>query len=203
MMSSWRGRILALFLSFWLLGFGLYFFWPETVTRHEPGVLVKEEPVQRITTAEGWERDGYTITPLAQLEAKALVLHLKEYGSGRESDLSPVDLALGWGPMSDQGVIDKLEISQSGRWYEYKARVLPLPQKVIAASSSNMHIIPGDEDVEDVLSALHRGDVISFSGFLVEVKAADGWGWRSSLSRTDEGHGACEVVWVKRMKRVE
>ena len=57
--------------------------------------------------------------------------------------------SVGFGCMitSDQSVIDRLEISQSGRWYQYKARVLPLPQKVIAASSSNMHMIPADDDV--------------------------------------------------------
>jgi len=202
-MSSRRARLLALFLILWALGFGLYFFWPDAVVHHDPGILVKEEPVQRPTSAHVWERDGYRFTALAEFEAKAIILHIKKYSVGRESDLSPVDLALGWGPMSDQGVIDRLEISQSGRWYEYRARVLPLPQKVIAASSCNMHIIPADADVEDALDGLHQGDIISFSGFLVEIKASDGWGWRSSLSRTDEGHGACEVVWVKRMEKVE
>jgi hypothetical protein len=203
MMSAWRGRLVVLFISLWFLGFGLYVFWPEQVVRHDPGILVKGEPVQRPTSVRGWEKDDYRITPLAEFEAKALVLHLKRYHSGRESDLSPIDLALGWGPMSDQSVVDQLDISQSGRWYEYRARVLPIPQKVMAASSSNMHMIPADEEVEDVLDGLHRGDIVSFSGYLVEVKASDGWGWRSSLSRTDEGTGACEVVWVSRVKRVE
>ncbi len=201
MMTTWGRRFLVLALVLWFFGFGLYFFWPESVVRHDPGILVKEEPVQRSTSAPGWEKDGYRITPLAEFEARAVILHLKTYSGGRESDLSPIDLALGWGPMSDQNIIDRLEISQSGRWYEYRAKVLPLPQKVIGASSSNMHIIPADADVEEALNELHRGDVISFSGFLVEIRASDGWGWRSSLSRTDEGTGACEVVWVNRLQR--
>jgi len=203
MSSSWRGRLLLLFLLVWIAGFCIYFFWPETVVRHPPGILVAEEPVQRPTTATGWESRGYHFTPLAEFEATAVILHLKRYHSGRESDLSPVDLALGWGPMSDQSIIDRLEISQSGRWYEYKAKVLPLPHKVISSSSSNMHMIPADNEVEDMLDGLHQGDLIWFSGYLVEIKASDGWRWRSSLSRTDEGNGACELVWVKRMKREE
>jgi hypothetical protein len=203
MKSGWSGRLIFLFLCFWFVAFGIYWFWPETVIRHDPGILVKEEPVQKPTSVHGWEKGDYRITPLAEFEAKALILHLKKYGSGRESDLSPIDLALGWGPMSDQSVIDRLEISQSGRWYEYKARVLPIPQKVISASSSNMHMIPADEEVEDVLDDLHRGDIVWFSGYLVEAKSSDGWGWRSSLSRTDEGNGACEIVWVRDVKRID
>jgi hypothetical protein len=203
MMASRRGRLVGLFLLAWAVGSGIFFFWPETVVRHPPGVLAAEEPIQRPTTAPGWEKDGYRFTPLAEFEAKALILHLKRYHSGRESDLSPIDLALGWGPMSDQSVVDRLDISQSGRWYEYKARVLPLPHKVISASSSNMHMIPADPEAEDVLDELHQGDVVWFSGYLVEIKASDGWKWRSSLSRTDEGNGACELVWVRRVKKEE
>ncbi len=203
MTSTWRGKALALVLGLWFVAFGFYFFWPETVVRHEPGVLVKDEPIQRPTSARGWEKGGYRFTPLAEFEAKAVILHLKRYSNGRESDLSPIDLALGWGPMSEQSVIDRLEISQSGRWYEYKASVLPLPQKVIAGSSSNMHMIPADDEVNDALDEFHRGDIVSLSGYLVEITAEDGWRWKSSLSRTDEGNGACEVVWVKRVKRVE
>ncbi len=203
MMSTWRGRLIVLFLTVWFFGFGLYFFWPETVVRHPAGVLVKEEPIQRPTSVPGWEKDGYRITPLAEFKARAIILHLKRYNHGRESDLSPIDLALGWGPMSDQGVIDRMEITQSGRWYEYRAKVLPLPRSLIVSSSSNMHMIPADDEVAETLDDLHRGDLIAFSGFLVEAKAPDGWAWRSSLSRNDEGNGACELVWVKKVQREE
>jgi len=33
-------------------------------------------------------------------------------------------------------------------------------------------------------------------GYLISIRGEDGWHWRSSLSRTDSGDGACEVVWV-------
>jgi hypothetical protein len=203
MTSEWRGRLILISICVWFVAFGVYWFWPETIVRHDPGVLVKDEPIQKPTTAPGWEKEGYHFTPLAEFDAKVLILHLKKYRTGRESDLSPIDLAVGWGPMSDQSVIDRLEISQSGRWYEYKARLLPLPQKLIAVSSSNMHMIPANDEVDDALGDLHRGDVISFSGYLVEVRADDGWHWRSSTTRTDEGNGACEVVWVKRLSKIE
>ena len=34
-------------------------------------------------------------------------------------------------------------------------------------------------------------------GWLVEARAADGWRWRSSLTRDDTGGGSCELVFVR------
>lgn len=41
----------------------------------------------------------------------------ENYHLGEERELSPVELALGWGVMSDQQVLDQIQFSQSGRWY--------------------------------------------------------------------------------------
>jgi len=195
-----RGRYLILLLLAWFGGFLAYLFWPESEITHAPGILVEEEPQQRLTkNPRFWEKDGYVITPLAEFEAKARVLHVMRYSRGRESDLSPVDLALGWGPMSDQQVLDQISITQSGRWYEWHAKTLPVPRNVITASSANMHIIPAGNDVEETLESIRKGDIIRLTGYLVEVRAQDGWGWRSSLTRTDDGNGSCELVWVQQV----
>jgi hypothetical protein len=39
--------------------------------------------------------------------------------------------------------------------------------------------------------------MVSLSGYLVEINGANNWRWRSSLSRTDTGQGACEVFYVE------
>jgi hypothetical protein len=46
------------------------------------------------------------------------------------------------------------------------------------------------------LKLIRPGNLIDLRGFLVLAEGPDGWNWRSSLSRTDEGPGACELVWV-------
>ena len=38
------------------------------------------------------------------------------------SDLVPEDLALGWGPMSDNHVLAAFDISQSARFYTWRPR---------------------------------------------------------------------------------
>ena len=44
---------------------------------------------------------------------------------------------------------------------------------------------------------LREGDVIVLQGYLVDVDHESGWMWRTSMSRTDTGAGACEIVYVE------
>jgi hypothetical protein len=59
-----------------------------------------------------------------------------------------------------------------------------------------MHMIPADENVGRALAAVRPGQMVRLQGWLVEARRGDGWTWRSSLTREDSGHGACEVVYV-------
>jgi hypothetical protein len=165
-----------------------------------PGILAPGEPVQRsIPNPEPFDFKGYRITPLAQFEIEARVLSRERYRRGREAELSPIDLALGWGPMSAQEVIDQLDISQSHRYYQWRTDRLPLPLPVIASHSANMHIIPAADPIEDELAKIRKGHIVRLGGYLIQATAPDGWRWRSSLTRSDTGGGACEVVLVNRI----
>ena len=135
--------------------------------------------------------------PLAGFSVAARVLSRKSYGSGREADFSPVDLALGWGPMRDDAVLSRLDISQSGRFYRYRWRdEPPIPPDDIVRSSANMHLVPANSAVADALDAVDAGDHVRIDGWLVQIDANDGWRWRSSLTREDSGAGACELIYV-------
>ncbi len=168
---------------------------------HAPGVLAPEAPMQTLISSEPeWEHKGYRFTPLATYKIRARVLGKERYHFGRESELSPVDLALGWGPMSDQAVVEQLEISQSGRWYYWQARALPLPKQTLITASANTHIIPAQPEIEDLLALVRVGEVVTLRGKLVAITGRDGWQWRSSLRRNDTGQGACEVFWVEELE---
>ena len=138
-----------------------------------------------------------TLTPLAGFRIEARVLSREDYALGREADFSPTDLALGWQRMRDDEVLSRLEISQSARWYRYRWRGgPPIPPQEIVRSSANMHMIPASADVARALRAVREDDVVRIDGWLVQADAADGWRWRSSLTRDDTGAGACELVYV-------
>jgi hypothetical protein len=147
-----------------------------------------------------WKKGSYTFNALARFDAKAVVLSRKNYGGDHDGDVCRTDFALGWGAMSEAGVINALSISQDMRWFFYEWRGKPpAPPDEITSSCANMHLIPASEDVASELARVRRHELLEFSGYLVEVKHPDGWNWRSSLSRADTGAGACEVVWVERV----
>lgn len=180
-----------------------FLFFSAGEVEYEAGVLVKTAPVQEDSSSVSeFEMNGYDITPLKTFQIKARVLGRENYFSGRESDLSPVDLALGWGRMSDESVVSKISISQSGRFYRWHVDEFPIPRREIETHSANMHLIPRDEVVRDSIEQIKTGDVIELSGYLVNVKADDGWQWNSSLTRNDTGDGACELIWVTGFKIV-
>lgn len=149
-----------------------------------------------------FSHETYTIQPLAHYAVKAVVLSRDRYRFDRGAKLAPVDLALGWGPMSVAAVINELNISQGGRFYEYRWKgEPPLEPDVIARNSANTHCIPSSKAVQRQLLAVKRHDLVTLEGYLVEVTGSDGYRWRSSLTRDDTRGGACEVLWVTRVTR--
>lgn len=164
-----------------------------------PGVAPGAEPLQSpVPSGFGAIRLApATLQLLAGFSLEARVLSREDYSLGRESDLSPTDLALGWGRMRDDAVLDRLDIDQSNRWYHYRWRgAPPIPVREIVRSSANMHMIPADARIAKELARVEEGDRVRIDGWLVQADAPDGWRWRSSLSRDDSGGGACEVVYV-------
>lgn len=185
-----------------VIAYGAYATYTSRSVEHDPGILVKNVPVQRaMGSATPFAHKGYQVTPLAEFSLDARVLSTEHYTLGRESDLSPVDLALGWGPMSDSAVISQLSIRQSGRFYHWSAERLPIPKQAISRNSANMHMVPADARTEKTLKSLRPGEVVRLAGYLIRADAPDGWHWVSSLTRDDSGNGACELVWVKEIAR--
>jgi hypothetical protein len=176
----------------------IYFFYPETIITYPAGITAPDQPKQTsISEIKKWESDEFYFTALAEYQIKARVLSRNNFSIGKESEISPFDLALGWGPMSDQSVIDKIDISQSNRWYRWKADLLPIPAREISLNSANVHIIPKDETIKDKFDDVYSGSLIEMKGYLVEITTADGWRWKSSLKRDDTAGGSCELFWVE------
>jgi hypothetical protein len=181
-----------------LMLFLIYSFWPEKVITYPTGITAEEQPIQtNLSNNKEWQKDEFTIKALAGYKIKARVLSRNNFSIGRESKLSPVDLALGWRQMSDQAIIDKIKITQSNRWYHWETDAHPIPFSEITQNSANVHIIPGNELVENKLDDVYKGSLIEVNGYLVEVNAKDGWHWKSSLSRDDTGGESCELFWVE------
>ncbi len=190
--------MLRSFLLILILILAGYFFLSDSYREQPDGVLVSSAPRQSpVVTPTSFEHEGYTLEALADFELEARVLGRETYWHGRESDLSKYDLALGWQRMSDNRVLEKIDITQSGRWYHWRTEQFPIPRREIERSSANMHMVPANDWIEKQIGKLNPGDLVRITGYLIKAESPDGWHWKSSLTRDDTGNGACELVYVE------
>lgn len=170
--------------------------------RHPPGMMAPEQPTQRpVTGKKKWKKGDYLITPLAEFEMTGRVLIAERYWTGRESDLSPVDLTLAWGPASDTDFLKFLDIYKLERYYRYEWDEPGFDGEAMKKNSANMHMIPANSVADGMLKTVKREDIVHLKGYLVQADATDGWSWVSSTTRDDSGNGACEIVWVENLTR--
>ncbi|MGD9580494.1 MAG: tetratricopeptide repeat protein [Vampirovibrionia bacterium] len=170
---------------------------------------VYDEPVQSnpgdkqpiILTGKDY---NYTLTPKASYKVAALVKSKKHYNWDWNSNISPYDLLLLWGDLANPDIDNKINFSQSNRWYHsrYQIEECPFERSYINNHAANTHIIPADENIKRSLDSLKAGQNIYMEGYLVYL---DGTyqnkkvQWHSSLRRTDSGNGACEVLYLEKI----
>lgn len=189
----------------WLLAPLLAVLWWFRGTSHPPGILVPEEPQQSAASGVAdWDREGFRIHPLAYYSIRARLLGKESYWIDSGAKLAPVDLGVGWGPLSDSAVLDELSWAQGNRFFEWRVPTdkMPLPFNDINSHTANMHIVPATPEVMDAIRWTRTGSIIQMSGYLIEATHPQGVKpWRSSLTRTDTGSGACELMWVEKFSR--
>ena len=173
--------------------------WAQSRPVREPdGVLAEGEPQQRnLPDGETVRMGRWTLTVRATYKVTARVLASEHYRFDGLADLVPEDLALGWGPMSDNRVLETIDISQSNRFYYWRASpTTAISRQAIITHSANTHVIPQNALTARMLSRLRPGEVVTLSGELVDGVRDDGRWLKTSLVRDDTGPGACEVMLV-------
>lgn len=169
------------------------------------GMPAPNIPEQNITDLPGpFRYKDYTIKPLANYTITAIVLSAENYYFDRGAALVPLDLLLGWKRMSAADVINQFEFSQSGRWGRVttKGEQYPIPKKEVDKSIANTHCAPASKEIKNKLLKLKKYDLITMKGYLIEIKGKN-YVIKSSLSREDTGSGACEVLWVTDVFKME
>jgi hypothetical protein len=174
------------------------YYWSGREFARPPGVLAPDEPYQKeVNVSLNREKNGYRLSLLASFDIRARVIASERYWFDRGSALSPVDLVLGWGAMSDSTVLKQISISQSGRFYSWWVSTFPMPRAEIETHSANMHMIPANDEVERQLKSIRAGNMVHLKGYLVEATGKNGFRWKSSLTRSDTSGGACELILVE------
>ncbi|MBB3227541.1 hypothetical protein FHW69_002164 [Luteibacter sp. Sphag1AF] len=198
-------------MRFWLIallllcGAGMATWWQHRPVTAANGVLVAQAPDQEALVGAPSEiqRGRFTLKTRARFDMKARVLSREDYELDDLAPIAPTDLALGWGRMSDTGVLNSIRISQSNRFYFWYTDDFPIPRREIEESSANMHMIPASDDAARQLRDVRPGAVVQIRGFLVDVRRDDGRYWNTSMTREDTGAGACEVILVESITQAD
>lgn len=127
----------------------------------------------------------------------------KRYLHGFMNELAPYDFALTWGDMPKH--LNQIKFSQSSRFCLYKmkknAKVDP---KYVQNHMSNNHLIPASNNIKKAMRKARKGDLIRIEGHLVHVETSKAGrmisSWNSSVTREDTGDGACEIIYVTRLR---
>lgn len=147
--------------------------------------------------------EGYvSLTLLAGYDIEAVVKstnRLRDY----PAQVSRYDFALAWGDLNRADIDATISYSQGIRHYTYRwSPQTPVSPAYIGSHSANVHIIHSDREILRKVRGIHRGDHIRLQGYLVQVNFPHG-PWRSSLTRTDSGNGACEIMYVTEVQLLD
>jgi hypothetical protein len=163
-----------------------------------------EDPVQEPTEQPPFEietRKGkVTLDPRASFDVSAIVASDEHYRFDDGAFLVPVDLVMTWGKLPEEPYKSKVDYGQITRYYFWRTSATDLDLHYIQTHSANMHMIPADDNVRRALLSVWSGDRVRVHGLLVNARRDDGFYWNSSLSREDDGPGACELVWVEEIQ---
>jgi hypothetical protein len=161
------------------------------------GVLIDRVPQQTPTNAAPFAFGDFEITPRANYDIEARVLSVEPYKMDGGAKLSPLDFAVGWGPMSDSTVLDHFRITQGARFFTIYPDETAIDLRTALLGSANMHLIPSTGRVREQLEDVRPGNLVRLKGYLVSVAGPDGYAWNTSLTREDTGAGACELFYVE------
>lgn len=206
-------RIIVAVCLIIVLGTGYYFYSTMTApifTMAEPdgGIDYALEPFQEaspdsfIPLIEN-KGNRFTLTPKASYRISGMVVSTKHYLRGYMDWLSPFDYALIWGKAPEY--LPYLKFDQVVRFCLFNLKSdAPVDVAYISAHMSNNHMIPSTPNIRKALAKARKKDLVTVEGFLVYVLAQDNkqrfGNWNSSLTREDKGNGACEIIYVTKLR---
>lgn len=193
----WRWIVLGILV----LGGAMHWFVHRPI-HYQPGViLAPNDPIQTLLPEDQPSilYHDFELYPLAEYDIEGRAITITRYYLDEFSKVAPYDLGIGWGVMSEENNLQQYGYYQNGRWMMYDApKKEPDVDRTTASShASNMHLIPADNTVLQKIAGIRPGSIVHLQGYLVRIQQGSHVFAKSSLSRTDTGDGACEIMYVE------
>ncbi len=170
---------------------------------------VSLSPVQTASPSEepillNMKNGSFTLTRMANYKVTGSVISKEYYSEDWEGMVSPVDLLIVWGKLTDREYSRHITFTHGVRWYHYKWKEgSPVDSTYIVTHSSNNHIIPANRNIYRAIKQIKKKDPVVLEGYLVNIRGTfkdRPVSWNTSLSRTDSGNGSCEIFYVSKAR---
>lgn len=169
------------------------------------------DPIQKNLTAEQVDEnkindifidgDIIKIKQVATYEINARVVSKRNYTKNWDGQLMPLDLALVWGELAKEEHHQFMSYRHSERYFSWwSSGQSKLNRNYIISHSANVHFISPNKNIQNALISADVDELVKITGYLVNVYGPGGEIKRTSLSRDDIGSGACENIYIQKLK---
>lgn len=175
-------------------GFYIYTIFP---IHHGPGEVTPNRPkIERVTWEKPFSFKNSTVIPLRKISGEVRVLERERYFLDNKVSYSPVDVLVGWKALSDERNLDHIHFSLDNRLFEYEFSKPPLPVNEIISQIDLWHLVPSSESIEVQVKKLRKGNIISFTGFIVDIESETDYGWKSELENPKNQSFKNTIIWI-------
>jgi hypothetical protein len=173
---------------------------------------LQEEPEQKPTREKAFDTTvlgvQYRVEPRFSYDISGLVVSMHhadswwDYAHKEWNDnVNISDLCVVWGENVRRDAYRRVSYShdQWTCWWSWRSQ--SPGHEFDGTAVSNNHLVTDQKAIAHLLKQVHIGDEVRFRGYLADYTTFESGQPRgtrkTSVVRTDEGNGACEVVWVQ------
>ena len=177
-----------------------YLLWEQRPVRYGSGVIADSRPdIVSIDFPNPIETENFVITPKFEISGNVRVIAKNRYWFEDMSHISPVDLLLSWDRMSDEDLLKRMLVTINDRSYHVQMTKPPYQRGNIHEHLMMTHTIPATEKIQEKISSLRRGQLISFSGYIVDIENRLGNQWVSPVRDNLPSNRSSHWLWIENL----
>ncbi len=177
-----------------------YYAWTVYPINHGPGIIAPHKPnIDYLSWEKPFTYKGENIIPVKKYSGELRILAKKQYFFDDRSELSPIDILVGWDDMSDERNVSFINFSLSDRYFKMSFTRPPIPLEHMYSEMDLLHLIPSSEEVKKTMNGLRKGHIVSIEGFIVNVESSSSFNWESEHLRRDHTRLPNLVLWVNKI----
>lgn len=185
------------FILICIVAYSGYHVWSNYPIKHGPGVIAQNPPkINNTVFKDDFSFKKARLFPLKEISGEVRILENKKYYFDSNSEISPLDVLVGWSEMSDEKNIDHVNASLDDRYLKLKYSRPPLPLKTIMDQIALWHLVPSTKEMEKKLKNVRRGSVIRLEGQIVNINKPNGHRWVSLIKKNDSEDLDRKIIWI-------